>query len=131
MDFYKYLNKFETDAVAVGVQMGLLGKEDSVSVRNGKLSAKSFGRVMGPVLNTDDILVIDYYGFQKKSRGFFTRVEALQRHFSDKQIKNIRAPVVHFGAIKIETLAKITSDIELLGGFPMFKEQIINMRWGK
>lgn len=131
MDFQKYLNKFEVDAVAVGVRRGLLGKEDGVSVRRGKLSAKTFGQNLGPVIDIDDILVIDYYGFQKKSRGFFQRVYAMQRHLPDKQIKNVRAPVVHFGAIKIETLAKVTSDIELLGYFPMFKEQIVKMRWGK
>lgn len=131
MDFKDYLKRFETEAILKGVTSQLFAKEELVSVRPGKLSAKAFGRSMGAVIDTDEILVVDYYGFQRKSQGFFNRVNALQRHLKDKQVKTIKAPVVHFGSIKIEVLAKLTDDLELLGGFPKFKDQIIKMRWGK
>jgi len=130
MDFNTYIKKFETEVVLSGVEAGVFTKEENVSLRPGKLSAKTFGKTMGQVIDTDEVLVIDYYGFQRKSRGFFNRVAALQRHLKDRQVKSIKAPIVHFGSVKIETLAKLTDDFEILGGFPKFKDWVVQLRWG-
>jgi len=131
MDFKNFMKKFEKEVLLQGIASGHFRKEEEISIRPGKLSMSKFGRVMGQIIDSDEIFVIDYYGLQKKSRGFFDRCESIQRHTKNGQVKKIRAPVVHFGSIKIETLASITKDVEFLGNFLIFKNEIISIRWGK
>lgn len=131
MDFQEYLNTFETKVIVPGFYKGYWIQEQLVSVRPGKLSIKAFGKKLSGRIQTDELIVVDYYGFQRKSVGFFNRIDSLQRHFVEKQIKTIKSPIVHFGSIKIETLAKITDDLYLLGNFPFFKEILVKLRWEK
>jgi hypothetical protein len=123
--FEKYKTLFE-EAVAEGVYKGLLGSVKSVPVSPGKLSRRTIGTVLGEIIEVDTALVIDYYGYMKKSKGFNDLVGEVIESLSGRQVKMIEAPVVHFNAVRLEVLAKIAPD--LVSGFGDFKKAVLDAR---
>jgi hypothetical protein len=126
MDWFdSYAEKFE-QAVALGVSSGVLGKTKSVPVHPGKLAKKKIGQVLGEQISVGSVVVIDYYGYMKKSYGFKLMVKEVIATLDGKQLKMVEAPVVHFNSIRLEVLAKIAPG--LVAGFAEFKKAILDAR---
>jgi len=99
-----------------------LGRVELVPVRNGKLARTRFGKTVRTSFVSDKSLAIDYYGLFKKSSSL---VEEL-RSLSGKQVRMIEATTIHFAAISIEQVAKLSP--ELVAYFPIFKEELLRIR---
>lgn len=128
INFSKYLNKFESDVICVGVKQGIIGKELQVNVREGKLACTKFAKVLGSRVNSNEPFVIDYYGYLKRSNGFINLLVEEKEAIRNRQIKSIKARVVFFASLKIEEIAEITSSQYLKGGFPEFKNTVLHWR---
>lgn len=123
--FNRYKDKFE-QAVVAGIQSGVLGIEKSVPILPGKLSRKRIGKILGEAVLTDEPIVIDYYGYMKKSNGFQTLVNSVIKEINGQQVKMISVPVVHFNSIRLEVMAKIAP--ELVQEFGNFKKAVLDAR---
>ena len=64
------LNLFELEYVVKQVSEGQLGQKKVLSTLPGKLAHSEFGKFIGLVFPADERIVIDYYGYWKKSTGF-------------------------------------------------------------
>jgi len=124
-DFTEYLQIFETSVILKGFEEGAFGKQELVSVRNGKLAKTAFGAAVGMYLMTPEVVVIDYYGHFKKSMGFKGYVE---KEFYGRQVRMVKVPVIHFASIKIEQVAIIGGDREITALFPDFKQKLLILR---
>jgi hypothetical protein len=125
MDFFnKYMKTFER-AVVQGVRDGLLGTLRPVPVTPGRLSRKRIGKALGRDIDSELPVVIDYYGFMKKSKGFHLSAKEVTEE-TGKQVKTIEAPVVHFNSLRLEVLGKINPD--LIQQFGDFKKAILDAR---
>lgn len=125
MNFDEYLKQFEEKIICTGVKNGCLGKKERVPVRPDRLEKSNFGKLLGVHVQSEDILVIDYYGFWKKSEGFGKELEVLSNK-RNYQVKSIEANVVHFASIRIEKIAELAP--ELVSQFPWFKKEILTAR---
>lgn len=123
--FEQYKLEFET-AVALGVKLQLLGSVKPVPVPAGKLQKRTIGQVLGVEIATQEVLAIDYYGYTKKSSGFWGLVRDVMEDQKGKQIKMVEAPLVHFNSIKLEVLAKIAP--EVVPRFGDFKKAVLDAR---
>jgi hypothetical protein len=124
--FRQYLKAFENRVVIPGIIEGCFGKIEQVHVGPGKLARLPFGKRMGGYIRTNEVLVIDYYGYAKKSAGFAAKIMDMKKKYSGKQIKMVRAPVVYFASIRLEKVAKLAPD--LVASFSWFKKQILDAR---
>jgi hypothetical protein len=123
--FADYLKRFEA-AIAEGVRNGSFGSFKMVPVLPGKLSTRRIGKTLGLVIDTDDLLVIDFYGYLKKSRGFADLAKEVAFSMSGKQVKMVEAPVVHFNSVRLEVIARIDGD--LVPDFGRFKKAVLDAR---
>jgi len=122
MNIRSYRSKFERRVILPGVKLGLLGRVQEVSPKPCRLSSKPFGLLMGKEVDTDEVLVIDYYGLKKRSRGFNRIVSTLE----GTQIKFITAKVIFFQSIRLEVIATLAPG--LVRHFPWFKTEILHKR---
>jgi hypothetical protein len=126
-DFYRYMDDLESKVISEGARKGMLGKAEKVSIRNGRLASRRFGRIMRvKALSLPLAMAIDYYGLMKKSDGFWAMVSALRDQFKGQQLKSVEALVVHFAALRIETVAELAP--HLVADFPTFKKQVLMAR---
>lgn len=126
-DFYRYMDELEKLVVGEGVRKGVLGKTERVAIRNGRLAGRRFGKMMrAKVLELPIVVAIDYYGLIKKSQGFWEMITAMREQIRGQQFKSVEATVVHFAALRIETVAELAP--QLVADFPMFKKQVLRMR---
>jgi hypothetical protein len=123
--FDQYREDFEK-AVVLGVRQGLLGKKKAVPVSAGKLAKRKIGAILGDQVRSEEIIVLDYYGYMKKSQGFQAMVREVIASLKGKQLKMVEAPVVHFNSIRLEILAKIAPD--LVTKFAEFKKAVLDAR---
>lgn len=128
INFLKYLNKFESEVICAGVRKSIIGKELQVNVRDGRLSHTKYARFLGTQINSNDVFVIDYYGYLKRSKGFVDLLEEEREAIRNRQIKSIKTRVVFFASLKIEQIAEITSSQYLKGGFSEFKNEVLYWR---
>lgn len=128
INFLKYLNKFESEVICVGVKQSIIGKELQVNVREGRLSRTKYADCLGSQVNSDEPFVIDYYGYLKRSRGFVILLGEEKEAIRNRQIKSIKTRVVFFASLKIEQIAEITSSQYLKGGFSEFKNEVLHWR---
>jgi len=126
VDFLEYRQLFENKVVAGGVQLGCLGMMGKVSTRIGRLSAQSFGKLMGLVFESQVSCAVDYYGHIKKSTALLDQISRVGRVLPNVQIKMIPTVLVHFSSIRIEKIARLAPD--LVAGFPLFKKTILDAR---
>mgnify|MGYP001371855672 FL=1 len=126
MEFYEYLNLFELLIVENGVKCKEIGQEELVSVRNGKLATQNFGLRLGSNIASPVPFAIDYYGYMKKTDGFYSLVQALATDHPEGQVKSVVIPVVHFAALKIEHVMKLSAD--LVADFYIFKQKLLQLR---
>jgi hypothetical protein len=128
INFLKYLNKFESEVICVGVKQNIIGKDTQVNVREGKLACSKYAKSLGSRVNSEEPFVIDYYGYLKRSNGFISLLQEEKDAIQNRQIKSIKTRVVFFASLKIEEIAEITSNQYLKGGFSEFKNQILHWR---
>jgi len=125
MDFRAYLKEFEERVVLGGIASSGLGKLERVSAKNGSLDDTPFAALLGKDIDTDMFLVIDYYGYKKKSRGFKKWISKGE-HLAvgkGKQVKQIDVLTVHFNSIRFEEVLETAPDMVRL--FPEFKSRIL------
>lgn len=123
--FEHYKGEFEK-VIAAGVSSGLLGTIKPVPVAPGKLQKCRIGRVLGEEIATSVAMVIDYYGYMKKSTGFLRLVKEIAEDQEGKQVKMIGATVVHFNSIRLEVVARVAPDI--VPDFGRFKKAVLDAR---
>jgi hypothetical protein len=124
--FEEYREDFEK-ALVIGMDRNLLGiRWKQVPVTQGRLSKRKIAKVLGKQINTGRVLVVDYYGYMKKSKGFSKMMKGVITSFKGKQLKTIEVPVVHFNSVRLEILAKIAP--ELIEDFSKFKKTILDAR---
>lgn len=118
---------FENQVIIKGLEMGVFERSFDISIRDDKLTRTHFGASMGGSIDTDQILVIDYYGYSKKSTGFIEL--AKRRKEVDEEVKMLESNVVFFASIKIEHIVKINrADPHLLVLFTKLKDEILVRR---
>lgn len=126
-DFVSYLQNFEDQVIRVGAEKEMLGKEELVPIRNGKLLRRPFGKALGREINCDAVVAVDYYGHIKKSTGFFRYAEQCSADV-EGQLKMISSVLVHFARIRIEDVYRISKSSKLIGRFPEFKEEMLRLK---
>lgn len=126
-DFKDYLSQFEHDVIENGIVSKVLGRLSRVPVAKGRLAGTTFGRFMGPWIQSDAFFAVDYYGLLKRSSGLYLEAMRLQKGLLvGRQVKMMSAPVVHFASIKLDQMSRLAP--HLLTGFSEFKEIILNAR---
>lgn len=129
--FDYYLTAIEDVFIERGVKLGVFAKTEMVPIRMGKLAKTRFGNKIGHTIPSDEIFVVNYYGHLKKSDGFRRLVRQRQHDFQGKQIKMIKAIVVHFSSIRMEMLADLTrttAESEVVVLYPKFKKELVRLR---
>ena len=97
----KYLELFERNIIIAGIENGTLKvNEVMVAIKDGKLDITPFGKFLGNRFVYDKVLVIDYYGLLKKSKGFLDKCNT----YTDVEIRRLKSPIIHFASIKIEDI---------------------------
>ena len=120
--FKTYLDSFETQVVIKGFEKEMFGKVGKVTVKDCKLCNTPFGQFIGRVIEYGCPMVVDYYGYIRKSSGMIQLING----YKGIEIKTILVPVVHFASIKNEHIAELAP--ELLEGFQEFKGHLIKLR---
>jgi len=126
LNFPKYLKKFEKEVILKGVECGTLGNPILVSCRSVPFDTSRFARGMGEYLPYDVPMVIDYYGYYKKSRGFKKLIAEYDS--KEEQLKLMSVPVVHFASLKMEEIAMLTDNVYLISKFVEFKQKVLEKR---
>jgi hypothetical protein len=119
----EFLNEFEQRVVIKCLKAGLLGRKTKISTGNGKLSEKRFGKVIGGIVDSDQVFAIDYYGHVKKSKGLLDKIKRLKP--DEKQIETI---VVYFASVKVEHLVSVFCNSAFLSKFFLAKQDILALR---
>ncbi len=125
--FHKYIKQFEA-AIFEGVKKGQIGILAPINVREGSFSYTKFARFIGNHLEYNVPFVLDYYGYQKRSKRFIEVCQIKIEQIQKRQLKNIQTTVVHFSALTIEDMERITTSPYLKGGFAEFKNIILEKR---
>ena len=126
--FQNAIMDFERAIVIPGLVQGVIGKVEMVPVRKGKLASTDFGKIVGLEVFSDVPLAIDYYGYTKKSAGFFELSKRVRADYPKKQVKMVEATVVHFASLRIEDIASICSASEVIAEFPRLKGEVLLRR---
>lgn len=127
INFKKFLSQFEKSVID-GINKGYFDGVKLISVKNSPINSSNFARGMGRVIMHDAVMALDYYGYYKKSRGFFDRVKEERRTLGGRQLKMINCVVVHFNSIKLEDLASITDNVYVISNFAEFKKRVLFKR---
>lgn len=125
-NFAEYLRRFELSVCESGATKGLIGRDESVSVSACRLEKHKFGHLMGRRIESDVPFAVNYYGYIKKSEGFFVYLKAVRNSAPRIQIKSLTVPVINFASIKLEKMAKLAP--KLLVDFAVFKKAILDAR---
>lgn len=125
-DFAKYLRRFEVAVCEVGATQNVLGRDELVPVSSCRLEKTRFGRLMGWRIDSDFPFAINYYGYIKRSTGFFASFQAARAMAKEAQIKSLVVPVVNFASIKLEKMARLAPT--LVVDFAAFKKAILDAR---
>lgn len=122
--FKRLLADFEKNIVVEGIRRKRFSKKKTVSTKNCKLSNQDFGKTIGDLIDTDLILVIDYYGYFKRSRGFIDKMKE-GGHPYPLELDSL---IVHFPSIRMEDIAAMTDDVGVMLDFPRLKNEILILR---
>ena len=118
------IDNFEKNIVVESVIQKRFSRMAVVATKNCKLSNYDFGKRIGDVIDTEIVLVIDYYGYLKRSKGFLEKMRSKVNPLP----KELRSYMVHFASIKMEDIAAMTSDISVMLDFPRLKNEILILR---
>lgn len=121
--FQKLVKDFEKNIIIEGVNRGRFSRKVVVSTKNCKLSRKDFGKRVGNVIDTDRVIVVDYYGYLKRSRGF------IKKYRRSSFPKEVLTHMIHFASIKMEDVASlIPNNVHAMLDFPRLKNEILILR---
>jgi len=123
-NFKTYMHSFES--VFIVRAMPDIGRESLIPIHQGRLSRTKFAKVIGGLFDCERPVVIDYYGYLKRSTGFAEYVRRLIGEYKGGQIRAVTATLVFFAAVKMEDVAK--SSPELVAHFPLFKGMVLDAR---
>jgi len=119
----KYLDLFEKNIVMAGIENKLIEAKDvMVPVKDGRLDITPFGKFLSNWFDYNSVVVIDYYGLLKKSKGFLDKCAS----YDDVEIRRLRSPIVHFASIKIEDIVNLDPDLAV--DFVGFKKYLVALR---
>lgn len=124
--FHDYMAELEVRVLATAVGSNLLGRRETLPVRPGRLARTGFGMKMGMVFESHVSFAVDYYGHLKRSSALLKEIEWLREQLAGRQVKTLECLVVHFAAVRIEHVAKLSP--ELVSGYPMFKKEVLEAR---
>lgn len=126
-----FLSRFESRVIIPGIQKGIFNRREVVPLRIGKLAHTEFGRIVGSIINYEDLsFVISYYEHYKRSTGFMREVTEM-RNTSPKSKSVWETYLVHFASIKDEHIRQIIGDDrEFLGDFFFHKQKLVSLRFG-
>lgn len=113
----EYLEEFEKK-VLIGIFESVHLKREPVPVRPGKLINSPFGEFIGTSFIYNRAVAFNYYGLFKLSTGL-KNIEFIS--------STIKAPVVHFSAVKIEQVEEYCKP--LIVDFVSFKKSLVALRW--
>ena len=115
MDFNNYLIRLEQEVIVkgIGTTYTTLTK---FWVKDGKLEIPE---LKGDI-DTDLSVIVSYYGYVRKSRGFRN-----QKGIEEKRDCHL----IQFNQIKFEHILKLAPT--LVNDFVEFKQQLVNIRWSK
>lgn len=122
--FHILINNFEKNIVVKSIIQKRFSRKEIIATKNCKLFNYDFGKMVGSIIDTEIVLIIDYYGYLKRSRGFLKKMRSKGRPFP----KELRAYVVYFASIKMEDIAIMTSDVSVMLDFPRLKNEILILR---
>lgn len=125
-EFKEYLAEFENKVIARGLVAGVLGEVKLIPIRQGRFSKSKFAKLLGSFILTDESVVVDYYGYLKKSYGFYVMVQEKVDQLEGRQVRLVDAPVIHFSRVKMEHLVELAP--ELVVKFPKFKKRILEAK---
>jgi hypothetical protein len=125
-NFQQYIENFERRVALLGILSYGLGNMSKIPIRPGKLDDSPISHFLGKQIQTQYLFAIEYYGYLKKSKGFYDYVSQEARFLSDGGCLRITAPVVHFGAIKSKVVADLAPD--LMREFHEFKSVLLEKR---
>lgn len=120
--FQELVLNFEKNIIVEGIKRKRFSRKKKIPTKNCKLSNRDFGKQVGHTIDTDIVLVIDYYGYLKRSRGFFQRVK------KDPSLKEVRSYIIYFASIKMEDVSAMTSSVAVMLDFPRLKNEILILR---
>jgi len=126
MELYKFkklLSDFESNIIINGIIKKRFITKTLIPTKNCKLSNHDFGKKLGMVIDTDIILVIDYYGYLKKSKGFINKLKTRKLY-----LKELESYLVYFASVKMEDIAFMTSNVSVMIDFPRLKNEILIFR---
>ena len=126
MNFAECLAEFEK-MVSKGIESGVLGKSEIVNVRENNLSRSRLALRIGNRVLSDLPFMIDFYGVQKKSDGFWRVVDRVRENGAHGyQVKSVMVPVVHMASIQAEMILAMAPS--LVADFKRFKAEILTLR---
>jgi hypothetical protein len=117
-----YLAELETTVIIPAITGGDVGKVSVAATGVGKLSMSPFAAFIGLVLPTEDVVVVDYYGLQKKSHGFLQKSTDTRKGSGNA----VQAKVFHFASLRLAHIEKYNRD--LLDRFMEFKSFLLKQR---
>lgn len=124
--FEEYRDLFEQDVILRGLNQGRFTRTVEISSRDGKLNGSPFGQFMGKAVKTDQLLVLDYYGYLKRSDGLCTLIQDVREQRPKTQFKLPDIPIIVFAGIRPELVISLAP--ELVGQFPHFKKCVLDNR---
>lgn len=128
INFVKYLRKFENEIILEGVKQGTIGANRLITCRPVPFDSSRFAREMGRYLPFEEPIVLDYYGYYKKSKGFIEALKLVSNGSAERQVKSITCMTVHFASLKIEEISQITTNSHLLSRYVDFKKMVLSKR---
>lgn len=121
--FQKLVTNFEKNIIIDGIKKGRFSRRVVVSTNYCKLARKNFGKRIGNVIDTDLVVVIDYYGYLKRSRGF------IKKYRRNSFPKEVLSHVIHFASVKMEdVVALVPNNVAAMLDFPRLKNEILILR---
>jgi len=123
--FQELIADFEKNIIVEGINRKRFVRKAVIPIKHCKLFYQTFGKIIGNTIDTKMILVIDYYGYIKKSKGFLEEINSGKYR---KTPSDLRSHIIHFASIKMEDVAAMTSDVSAQIDFPRLKDQILILR---
>jgi len=118
----KYNDRFGKEVIIAGFEMGVLEwRKRMVPLKDGKLDNTDFGKFLGNKFDYEKPLVIDFYGMQKKSSGFFKMASQ-----ENMIIQAVETDIIYFAKIKPRNIFKLSKD--LVPEFNLFKKFLLVLR---
>jgi len=122
--FVQLIEDFEENIIVGGILKKRFSKKKILPTKDCKLANDTFGKCLGKTIKTDLVLVIDYYGYFKRSEGFLKKMKENGRPYPTK----LKTSIVHFASVTMEDVSAMTDDVAVMLDFPRLKIEILILR---